>query len=102
VVLVALGIEEAHIHWVAEGGPDDVRNGLALCVMHHRGLDRGAFTLTDRLRVEISPHLHREQEAAAERFWSFDGCEIAVPGRPAHRPLESFIEWHRDEVFAAG
>ena len=96
------GIEAAHIHWVAEGGPDDVRNGLALCVMHHRGLDRGAFTLTDRLRIEISPHLHREREAAAERFWSFDGCEIAVPGRSAHRPLESFIEWHRDEVFAAG
>jgi len=25
-----------------------------------------------------------------------------VPGRSAHRPLESFIERHRDEVFAAG
>lgn len=96
------GIEAAHIHWVAEGGPDDVRNGLALCVMHHRGLDRGAFTLTDRLRVEISPRLHRAPETATEPFWSFDGREIAVPGRSAHRPLESFIEWHRDEVFAAG
>ena len=41
-----LGLEAAHIKWHAAGGPDIVSNGLALCVMHHKALDRGALGLT--------------------------------------------------------
>ena len=40
-----LGIEAAHIQWHSHKGPDNVFNGLALCLLHHRALDRGAVGL---------------------------------------------------------
>ena len=39
------GVEAAHIRWYAHDGPDVVPNGLALCVFHHRALDRGVIGL---------------------------------------------------------
>ena len=93
------GVEAAHIRWVTEDGPDEIRNGLALCVMHHRGLDRGAFTLTDGMQVEISPHLERPNAADTDHFWRFAGVDIAMPARTVDRPLNEFVDWHRREVF---
>ena len=42
--LVAL--EAAHIKWHQAGGPDREENGIALCALHHKLFDRGAFTLS--------------------------------------------------------
>ncbi len=36
-------LEAAHIRWHQADGPDEVQNGLALCVFHHRALDRGVI-----------------------------------------------------------
>lgn len=93
------GIEAAHIRWVTENGPDEIRNGLALCVMHHRGLDRGAFTLTDAMKVEVSPYLERPNGSEVDNFWGFAGADIALPARTTHQPLREFVDWHRREVF---
>jgi len=54
--LVAL--EAAHIKWVQAGGPNDTRNGLALCTLHHQLFDRGAFTLSGDQRILVSKLLH--------------------------------------------
>ena len=35
------GVEAAHVMWLQAGGPDDVRNGLVLCALHHAAFDRG-------------------------------------------------------------
>lgn len=94
------GVEAAHIQWVTEDGPDDIQNGLALCVMHHRGFDRGAFTLTDTLQVQVSPQLHRVAEANTDHFWRFDGQPICRPAHATDHPDRAFIDWHRREVFA--
>ena len=40
-------IEAAHIEGVAEGGPDTVDNGLALCPTHHEAFDRGLVLVGD-------------------------------------------------------
>jgi putative restriction endonuclease len=95
------GVEAAHIRWVTEEGPDAVANGLALCVMHHRGLDRGAFTLDESLRVKVSPRMTPADTEAAEQFWRFDGAPIALPNRAEHRPDEAFVAWHRATLFVA-
>lgn len=96
------GVEAAHIQWVTEEGPDEIRNGLALCVMHHRGFDRGAFTLTDALSIQVSPQLQRATKNTADHFWRFDGQNISRPTRAIHHPNRTFIEWHRRAVFASG
>ncbi|NLJ81412.1 MAG: hypothetical protein GX335_10370 [Firmicutes bacterium] len=39
-----VGLEASHIKWRQFSGPDLEINGLALCSLHHRLFDRGAFT----------------------------------------------------------
>lgn len=52
-----IGLEAAHIHWHAYGGTSEVRNGLALCVLHHKLFDLGSFTVSENLRVTVSDYL---------------------------------------------
>jgi hypothetical protein len=42
---VSVALDAAHIRWHQAGGPDRESNGLALCVLHHKIFDLGAFTL---------------------------------------------------------
>ena len=41
----SIGLEAAHIKWHSHKGPAQVRNGLALCVLHHKFFDSGLFTV---------------------------------------------------------
>ena len=45
-----LALEAAHIKWHEAKGPNVVRNGLSLCVLHHELFDKGAFTILPELR----------------------------------------------------
>jgi putative restriction endonuclease len=40
-----IGLDAAHIKWRQAYGPDTATNGLALCAIHHKLFDLGAFTL---------------------------------------------------------
>ena len=89
-------------HQAGGAGVDDVSNGVALCVLHHRLLDRGAFTLRptsarERL-VEVSEDAHG---GAGFEAWllAFHGRPLAEPTRPAYRVAEPSAAWHRSEVF---
>lgn len=93
-----VGLEAAHIKWHQAGGPARVSNGLALCSLHHKLFDRGAFTLTEDRRVEVSEDLSGSDTTEA---WvtRFHGQALRSPGSPAHRPDPVFVQWHRREVF---
>lgn len=54
-----VGLEAAHIHWKAYGGPCVVNNGLALCTLHHDALDMGAFGLDESMTIHISGGVSR-------------------------------------------
>ena len=54
---VSIGLDAAHIKWCQAGGPDTEVNGLALCVLHHKVFDLGAFTISDGV-VLVSEHAH--------------------------------------------
>ncbi len=41
-----VALDAAHIKWHQAGGPDDIQNGIALCVLHHKLFDAGAFTIS--------------------------------------------------------
>ena len=99
-----VGIDAAHVRWHQAGGAgvNDVSNGVALCVLHHRLLDRGAFTLTptsshERV-VEVSEDAHG---GPGFKTWllDFHGRAIAAPVRTADRVAEPSAAWHRREVF---
>jgi hypothetical protein len=42
---VSIALDAAHIRWQQAGGPDDESNGLALCMLHHKTFDLGAFAV---------------------------------------------------------
>lgn len=95
-----LGVEAAHIRWHSHGGPDDVVNGLALCLLHHKALDSGALGLEERKGTGFSVLI--SQEVRGERTESlsdFSGRRIRRPRTPTLAPAADFVRWHRREVF---
>ena len=96
-----LGLEAAHIQWHSHNGPDDVSNGLALCLLHHRALDRGAVGLEarrDGFRVLVSNQV-RWKSAAASRLVDFSGKFINPPLDRRHAPHRARVRWHTKQVF---
>jgi putative restriction endonuclease len=93
-----IGLDAAHIMWRQANGPDTLTNGLALCVLHHKLFDKGAFTLDSDQRVLVS-----ERVSGSEHFhhslMAYHGAHLSTPVRTDDRPDQIFIEWHRKQVF---
>lgn len=91
-------LEAAHIKWFQAGGPDEVQNGIALCVFHHKAFDRGAIGLSDDLKVIISADAYGHSNFA-DWFFSFKGQKVRKPISDTLLPKYEFINWHRRQVF---
>jgi putative restriction endonuclease len=91
-----IALDAAHIKWFQAGGPDVEQNGLALCSLHHKVFDLGAFTIRpDGFTMEFSRHLVGE----ASKLLAYHGAGIALPQTSTARPNREFLEWHAREVF---
>lgn len=95
---VTVGIEAAHIKWHQAGGPDTISNGLALCSLHHKLLDLGAFTILEDLRLVVSEHVHGG-EGFESALLFYHGKKIRSPQNPETAPAINHLAWHRREVF---
>src|SRR5690606_1394036 len=96
--LAPVGIEAAHIRWVQASGPDTVPNGLALCSLHHKLFDRGAFTVGDSGEIRVS-RLASGGEATHRWLLDVDGKPVGAPRAPDDTPDPQFLAWHRKEVY---
>ena len=94
-----VGIEAAHIKWFSYGGPDEIRNGLALCSLHHKLFDLGAIGISDNLRVVVSPSFSGFNIKSF--VLDFENKEIFIPRQRsiATEPDLRFIQWQRSQVF---
>jgi len=89
-------VEAAHIKPVEAGGPDTIRNGIALSGTVHWMFDRGLLSLAEDFTILHSRQLNHD----VSRLLPGDGKAI-VPS-PAHlRPHPHYLEWHRDICFKA-
>ena len=93
-----VALEAAHIKWRQTGGPDQEVNGLALCSLHHKLFDRGAFTLSNELEILVSDDAHGTA-GFHEWLMRFHGEKLNVPQRQTYYPSENFTRWHVREVF---
>ena len=93
-----LGVDAAHIQWHQAGGPDRVENGLALCVLHHKLFDRGAFTVTAAMRVALSEHVYGGT-GFDTHLLAFHGERLRAPQSDTYAPAVQFLAWHQREVF---
>lgn len=94
-----MGLEAAHIRWHANGGPDEVTNGLALCVIHHKAFDRGGIGLSNELELLVSTELHGQNEAWDFWFRKYEGQIIRLPRQSRNEPESRHLAWHRQQVF---
>ncbi|WP_250452763.1 phosphorothioated DNA-binding restriction endonuclease [Caballeronia sp. ATUFL_M2_KS44] len=93
-----IGLEAAHIKWFQYRGPDVVENGIALCCLHHKLFDMGAFTLADDRRVLVSEDAHGTEQFE-HILLRHHGGQLNAPVRLEHHPSHSFVSWHRAQVF---
>lgn len=94
-----IAVEAAHIKWYQAGGPDQEDNGIALCSMHHKLFDRGAFTLNTSLELQIAQVAYGTS-GFDEWLMRFHGKALRQPHSPYYRPAHPFIKWHNREVFS--
>lgn len=94
---VSIALDAAHIRWHQAGGPAIECNGLALCVLHHKTFDLGAFT------VENGVLLVSDQANGTtgfnEALMAHHGRPIREAQRPEWKPMGDHLEWHGREVF---
>ncbi len=93
-----LALEAAHIKWFAAGGPDTEKNGLALCVFHHRMFDRGAIGLGNNSEIIISQLVNGGRQVQ-ELLIKYSGQKLRNPQTKEYRPNSEFVDWHYNEVF---
>jgi putative restriction endonuclease len=94
----SIALEAAHIKWHQAGGPDVETNGVALCVLHHRVFDLGAFTINSQLAILVSEKANGSR-GLDETLLRFHGKNLRKPQRPEFLPQGEFTDWHRQEVF---
>ena len=78
------------------GGPDSIRNGLALSGTAHWMFDRGLIGLSDDLDVVISRQVN--DLPSVEAIINRTGKALA-PARKSERPHPKFLRWHRENCF---
>ncbi len=90
-------IDAAHIQPVSDGhgGPDSLRNGLALCRTAHWMFDRGLVTLKDDYSIVVAGNLVRED---ARRMLT-PGLRALIPLDLSEKPHPSFLAYHRANIF---
>ena len=92
-------IEAAHIKWKQFNGPCTVNNGLALCSIHHKALDKGVIGFSPDMKLRVSSALNGGK--VIERlFWELEDKQIFIPRRESNSPLEVYVEWHFKNVFS--
>lgn len=93
-----LALDAAHIKWHAAGGDDNERNGIAMCTLHHKLFDRGAFKVSSQGVLVLSEAVYGNQGFEAALL-SYHGHSIEKPISEAYTPLEDNILWHEKWVF---
>ena len=93
-----IGLEAAHIQWHQAGGPDVEHNGLALCSLHHKAFDMGAFTILPDQVLLVSERTYG-RSGFDEWLLRFHGHPIRKPLRESYLPGSDFLVWHEKEVF---
>jgi putative restriction endonuclease len=94
----SLGVEAAHIKWHQAGGPDIEINGLALCTLHHKLFDRGAFTISPEQNVQVSEYAHGSR-GFEEWLLAFHHRPLHSPQSPRYYPKAEYLHWHEHQVF---
>jgi len=82
-------VEAAHIRPKSKGGPDDIRNGIALCKLHHWAFDNGWLTISHNYKISASDSPRKD---GYEEFEKLVGEKIRLPEDNRMAPAEKYLE----------
>jgi predicted restriction endonuclease len=88
-------VEAAHIRSaVSDNGPDSIKNGVALCRLHHWGFDKGWFSINDDYSIIVrdEPEINGYDE-----FRELEGDKLNLPEDEELRPETRFLQFHREK-----
>lgn len=86
-------VQSAHIYPVERNGPDDLRNGIALCRLHHWAFDGGLFTINDNFVIKVKQNLLEDNNY--DEISRFDNKMILLPTEDQFKPIPLFLKQHR-------
>lgn len=86
-------VEAAHIYPKSENGADDVRNGLALCKLHHWAFDNGWLAVSDDYELLVKDVPERE---GYYEFKQLEGNTLVFPESLDVPPDRVYLEAHRE------
>ena len=90
-------LEAAHIKPRSQRGPNDIRNGLALCRSHHWAFDNGLMTIGENGTIRISARV--EKHPRNMNLVALVGKTVSRPDEGRHAPHEDALRWHRENIF---
>ncbi|WP_336365266.1 HNH endonuclease [Halalkalicoccus salilacus] len=76
-------VEAAHIYPRSENGRDDVRNGIALCRLHHWAFDTGWLKISAEYEITVLEEPDRDEY---HEFKHLDREKLRMPDRGAPHP----------------
>lgn len=92
-----LALEAAHIKWHAGGGQDIERNGIALCSLHHKLFDKGAFMIKNQKMI-LSECVYGNS-GFDSALLKHHGSLVSEPIKQEYFPDEESLRWHEEQVF---
>jgi len=77
------------------------KNGLALNALHDKAFDKGLITVTEELKIKISPIFMKRTDILSikQNFIDYDGKELIEPKK--FFPDIDFLKAHNDKTFRA-
>lgn len=96
---LSAALEAAHIQWFQAEGPDTETNGLALCALHHKIFDLGAFTVLPKTFVLVFSQHVAMSDATRAKLLSHHGAGLILPQSQQYYPDSGRLEWHSRWVF---
>ncbi|MFD1599345.1 HNH endonuclease [Halobellus rarus] len=85
-------VEAAHIYPKSEDGPDDLRNGIALCKLHHWAFDRGWFSVDDDLGIIVREDA---EQVVPEEIAILSEETLLTPSTDDLEPHSIYLQAHR-------
>ncbi len=86
-------LEAAHLRPKAHKGLFVPSNGILMSRDLHWAFDKGFFSFTNDLKVQVHPKIK------SEYLMSLNGVKLCVPKDPSFRPALQNIQWHRKKIY---
>lgn len=91
-------VDAAHIVPFSVSANDDIRNGIALCKLHHWSFDEGLISIDDSFRVMTTPLLNA-QRPTEWLLTDLKNKQIMLPQNETLYPAQEALHYHRENKF---